>query len=113
MPSEFQWIEINFAPLRPTGFGYFHRAGQSLLFAGRASLISAINVISLFDHTVKGRLEVCPLVTRRTRYLNSPNVIQVHKVEVYKKNQDDVNYITSHLSPQGGRVCEVLVPGVP
>ena len=45
MPSEFQWIEINFAPLRPTGFGNFHRAGQSLLFAGwggagRASLMA-------------------------------------------------------------------------
>ena len=28
MPSEFQRIEINFAPLRPTGFGKFHRAGR-------------------------------------------------------------------------------------
>ena len=27
-------IEINFAPLRPTGFGNFHGAGQSLLFVG-------------------------------------------------------------------------------
>ena len=25
-PSEIQWIEINFAPLRPTGFGNFHGA---------------------------------------------------------------------------------------
>ena len=38
LPSEFQWIKINFAPLRPTGFGNFHRAGrggQSFHFAGQ------------------------------------------------------------------------------
>ena len=29
LPFEFQWIEINFAPLRPTGFGNFHRAGKT------------------------------------------------------------------------------------
>ena len=34
MPSEFQWIEINFALLRPAGFGNFHGAGQRLLLAG-------------------------------------------------------------------------------
>ena len=33
-PSEIQWIEINFAPLRPTGFGNFHRAGR-----GKASFL--------------------------------------------------------------------------
>ena len=39
LPSEFQWIEINFIPLRPRGFGNFHRAGQSLLFAGIIRLL--------------------------------------------------------------------------
>ena len=38
MPSEFQWIEINFALLRPIGSGNFYRAGQSLPFTGQSGV---------------------------------------------------------------------------
>ena len=33
--SDFQGIQINFAPPRPAGFANFRGAGQDLLFAGR------------------------------------------------------------------------------
>ena len=32
--SDFQGIQINFAPPRPAGFANFHGAGQDLLFCG-------------------------------------------------------------------------------
>ena len=35
----FQWIEINFAPLRLTGFANFNRGGT-----GRASLLTTIKI---------------------------------------------------------------------
>ena len=41
--SDFQGIQINFAPPRPAGFANFRGAGQDLLFcgAGRGSPFSA------------------------------------------------------------------------
>ena len=41
--SDFQGIQINFAPPRPAGFANFHGAGQDFLFcgAGRGSPLSA------------------------------------------------------------------------
>ena len=44
--SDFQGIQINFAPSRPAGFANFRGAGQDLLFceAGRTSLLFTLLV---------------------------------------------------------------------
>ena len=39
--SDFQGIQINFAPSRPAGFANFRRAGQDLLFPRGGAALSA------------------------------------------------------------------------